>query len=371
MLTTNDPLERNRRISPALLAIGLTVAIFLAFLLGRHTAHTRVTTKVLDQPAGSVAATPDDSIPEPTLLRAHNLELRKGPHFRVYVRWIRGQMLSTRKGQHASLDAPESFLLDIEKGVINAKYSDIADFLNSGQVKDAPLTGISIENHDGQLQIKGIAHKGLPLPVRLDGTLTPMPDGRLKYHLVKLNVLKVPMKGLLGMFHIELSDLMPHPGTPGMEIAGNDVYLDTQRILPPPHIHGRISSVTASGSDLTVIYGNAKNDEEKLAQWHNFLRLTGGTLDFSKLTMRKADLTMIDASQDPWFDLDLANYQEQLVYGITRITRDEGVEMYMPDLNRLPASASTKGVSVDWLKNKQAAPRLEVPIPGAQPKPSR
>ncbi len=49
-------------------------------------------------------------------------------------------------------------------------------------------------------------------------------------------------------------------------------------------------------------------DEDRLAQWHNFLKLTGGTLDFGKLAMNHVDLTMIDASQDPWFDLDLVNY---------------------------------------------------------------
>jgi hypothetical protein len=45
-------------------------------------------------------------------------------------------------------------------------------------------------------------------------------------------------------------------------------------------------------------------------------------LDFGKLTMRHVDLTMIDASQDPWFDLDLVNYQAQLVNGYTRPYRD-------------------------------------------------
>jgi hypothetical protein len=50
--------------------------------------------------------------------------------------------------------------------------------------------------------------------------------------------------------------------------------------------------------DLEVIYGNAPNDEAKLAQWRNFVRLTGGSLDFGKLTMHNADLTMIDASRD-------------------------------------------------------------------------
>jgi hypothetical protein len=90
--------------------------------------------------------------------------------------------------------------------------------------------------------------------------------------------------------------------------------------------------VRVSPRDIEVIYGNAGDDETRLAQWHNFLRLSGGTLDFGKLTMRHVDLTMIDASQDPWFDLDLVNYQAQLVNGYARMTAQAGLEIFMPDL---------------------------------------
>ena len=96
--------------------------------------------------------------------------------------------------------------------------------------------------------------------------------------------------------------------------------------------------------DLEVIYGGAINDETKLAQWHNFLRLRGGTLDFGKLTMHDVDLTMIDGSDDPWFDLDLVHYQDQLVNGYTRMTAEKGLEIYMPDL--------------DGRHLKQASPRI-------------
>jgi len=79
--------------------------------------------------------------------------------------------------------------------------------------------------------------------------------------------------------------------------------------------------------DIEVIYGNASTDETGLAQWHSCFRLSGDTLDFGKLTMHHVDLTMIDASQHPWFDLDLVHYQAQLVNGYTRMTVQAGVEI--------------------------------------------
>ena len=33
------------------------------------------------------------------------------------------------------------------------------------------------------------------------------------------------------------------------------------------------------------MYGNEENDVARTEQWHNFLALKGGTLDFGKLTM--------------------------------------------------------------------------------------
>jgi hypothetical protein len=55
------------------------------------------------------------------LVYAHNLLLRKGPNFRIYIRWIRGQMVRTRREVNPSFDDLESFLLQIQKGVIHAK----------------------------------------------------------------------------------------------------------------------------------------------------------------------------------------------------------------------------------------------------------
>ena len=350
--------------APFLWIASVFILCALSFYLG-HRLSPAPTTIYTDIPADPSTNTPKSQA-APTQVYAHNLLLRKGDHFRVYVRWLRGRMVPTSATRNPSFDDPDSFVLEIDKGVINVKIADIADFLNSGASNKSPLRNIKITNEDGQIRLQGMVHKVIPLPVRLDGTLTPLPDGRLKYHLNKLNVLKVPMKGLLGLFHIELADLVSKSQTPGIQIVDNDVFFDTQRLLPPPHIHGNITTVSVTDTDLMVIYGNAGHDELNLAQWHNFLRLSGGNLDFGKLTMHQVDLTMIDASKDPWFDLDLVNYQAQLVYGTTRMTEKAGLEIYMPDLDKLPEKKSPQAVTLQWLKNRNTAPPLEVPAPGAK-----
>jgi hypothetical protein len=321
-------------------------------------------------PSSSVAAlgpvsgadTPSADDLAPTLVYAHNLLLRKGPNFRIYIRWIRGQMVRTRRQVNPSFDDPESFVLQIQKGVIHANIGDISNYLNASSPPNAPLKNISIQPEGDQLKLHGTIHKIVSLPIELIGTLASTPDGRVQFHVTKFNVLQIPLKGLLGGFHVELSDLAHMSNIPGVQIVDNDVIFDTQKLLPPPHIHGQLTSVRVSTPDIEVIYGNAGNDETRLVQWHNFLRLSGGTLDFGKLTMHHVDLTMIDASQDPWFDLDLVNYQAQLVNGYTRMTAQAGLEIFMPDLDEQAPKKASQSITLEWLKNRNRSLPLDIPV---------
>jgi hypothetical protein len=313
---------------------------------------------------GSVSAADTSSAEDltPTLVYAHNLLLRKGPNFRIYIRWIRGEMVRTRRQVNPSFDDPESFVLQIQKGVIHANIGDISNYLNASSPPNAPLKNISIQPEGDQLKLHGNIHKIFSLPIELVGTLTPTPDGRVQFHVTKLNVLKIPLKGLLGGFHVELSDLVHASNVPGVQIVDNDIIFDTQKLLPPPHIHGALISVRVSPPDIVVIYGNADTNETQLARWHNFLRLSGGTLDFGKLTMHHVDLTMIDASEDAWFDLDLVNYQAQLVNGYTRMTPQAGLEIFMPDLDEQTPKKASQSITLEWLKDRNRSLPLDVPV---------
>jgi hypothetical protein len=102
------------------------------------------------------------------------------------------------------------------------------------------------------------------------------------------------------------------------------------------------------------VFGNAENDVARVEQWRNFLRLREGTLDFGKLMMRHVDLIMIDTSNDPWFDLDLTHYQQQLVNGYTRMTPQAGLQIFMPDLDNIPHNTANQNVSIEWMKNRNA-----------------
>jgi hypothetical protein len=303
----------------------------------------------------TVTATKAEDDLTPTTLFAHNVRLRKGPNFRIYIRWIHGQMLRTNPQITPTFDDPDTFVLDIEKGVIRVNIGDIADYFNASLPPNAAFKNISIQPDGNQLKVHGTAHKVIPVPVELEGTLSYTQDGRVQFHATKINALKIPLKGLLGGFHIELSDLVHTTNVPGIEVSGNDVVFDTTRVLPPPHIRGKLTAVKVEPPDIEAIYGNAPDNDAELAKWHNFLRLNGGTLGFGKLTMRHVDLTMIDATTEPWFDLDLVNYQGQLVRGYTRMTPQAGLEIFMPDVDGKATAKAEQSITLEWLKDRDRA----------------
>jgi hypothetical protein len=354
----------------ARLAFVICMLIILLILLAWHFHSSRrlgeTSASTASEPGGATSGTLSatagtyTSDSSPTAVHAHNLMLRKGPNFRIYVRWLRGEIARTRRNINPSFDDPESFSLDVKTGVIRANIGDISNFLNASGVVNSPLKNVTLSGDGDQIKLHGTLHKLISLPIELNGTITAIPDSRIQIHVTKLSVLKIPLKGLLGGFHVTISDLFNSRDIPGIQVSGNDMVFDTHKLLPPPHIRGQLTSVRIVNPDLEEIYGNGQNDEAQVEQWRNFLQLSGGTVDFGKLTMHHVDLMMIDISNDAWFDLDLANYQAQLVNGYTRMTPQAGLLIFMPDLDELPISKGKQNISMEWLKNRNTPPPADI-----------
>lgn len=352
-----------RKRSALLLSIAALLAFSLCWLLWPASSKsTSATSPAPSQPATPLALTGSDK--DATTVYAHNLRLRKGNQFRIYIRWIRGQMLRTKSTENPSFDDPDSFVFRLDEGVIHANLGDIGNYLNTAVPANFPLKHIAVVGEGDQVRLTGTMHKLLlPLPVELQTTVSATPDGRIHLHLTRINVLKLPLKALLGGLHVEIDDIMGKSPLIGVEVSKNDLFFDTTKLLPPPHIRGHLTSVRVDRPDLVLIYGDAPTDETALAKWHNFLRLEGGTLNFGKLSMHPTDLTLIDASNSAWFDLDLVNYQAQLVNGYSRMTPEAGLEVFMPSLDdKTPPKQANQAITLEWLRNRNQSLPADVPV---------
>jgi hypothetical protein len=308
----------------------------------------------------SAAPSASNQVAGGTEVLMHNVVLSEGTSLKLGVRWLRGWVRPTRSGIVPSFDDPKSFRLDINTGVVHVSLNDVAATLNSGLLDGSPLSNISLVPNGKQVKVNGTLHKVIPLPFEMIGDLAAAPDGRIVMHVAKLRVLKIPLKGILKAFDLKAGDLVGPKGAKGVEVSGNDIYFDPEQILPDPPKRGKLTDVHLKNADIVEVYGPARPEAKSVREWRNFIRLRGGNLDFGKLTMHNVDLVMIDISNDPWFKFDLAHYQEQIVNGYSRMTPQAGLQIFMPDIDKIPRNRATQNISLEWARNRNIPPPADV-----------
>ena len=307
------------------------------------------------QRAGAPISHPDRS---DTTIHAHNLLLRKGPNFHVYVRWLDGRLARTRRDINPSFDHPDSFDLEIQTGVIRVNIGDIGRYLNNS-IASSPLKNVTLLADGSNLKLTGVVHKLVPLPVQVIASLSVAAQDRIRVHIIKIDVLKLPVKGLLGLLHVSAADLVKS-NIDGVTVEGSDLLLDTHKLLPPPHIRGRLTRVSVESPDIEAIYGDGAENVEHVGLWRNFFSLDGGTIDFGSLSMHPVKIIMIDISSNPWFDLDLVNYREQFASGYTRMTADAGLQMFIPDVRDIRRKSVSQNDSIQWFRDRNIPPPPQI-----------
>jgi hypothetical protein len=308
-------------------------------------------------PPGVPHVAPDSEV---TKVYIHNLLLRKGPNFKARIKWLRGQIKPTNRSINPSLDDPKSFSISIQSGVVGANLADLTAYLSANPITSTSVKDLKFSAEGNQIKLNATYHKVFPFPIQAIGDVAAAPGDKIRVHIVKLNVLKVPIKGLLSHLHVNVADLFDPKGMNGVQVSGDDVYLDTSKMLPPPHLEGKLTSIRVQNGDILEVFGNVEQDLNRTEHWRNFMRLKGGNMDLGKLTMHQVDLIMVDTSADEWFDLDLDHYADQLVYGYTRMTPQAGLQIFMPDVDEIPHTKQRQNISMEWLKNRNVAAPADV-----------
>jgi hypothetical protein len=169
-------------------------------------------------------------------------------------------------------------------------------------------------------------------------------DGRLGLHVESMKALGVPAKGLLELFGLKLDDVLDIKKRRGIEVQDNDIVMAPGQVLPPPEIVGRLTRVVVQGNRLVQTFDDqSKSRPARLTPpsraARNYIYFSGGTITFGKLTMRDADLQLIDADPRDPFDFFPARYSAQLVAGYSKNTPAKGLKTYMPDFDDLLRTA--------------------------------
>jgi hypothetical protein len=255
---------------------------------------------------------------------------------------LSGRMLSQRDDGIVSLDDKTSFVLAIDTGVVALPLGDLSRLMNTYvfAYRGAPLRDLSFEVDGQHLIQRGILHKGVDIPFEMTGEVSVTAEGDIRIHPVAMKICSINGQGLMNALGITLAKLIDVSGAKGVRVVGNDLFLNPVDVLPPPKIRGHLVRVGLQPGRLIQIFGSPDGQRVALrlapdSAAANFIQFRGGTMQFGKMFMVHADMEVVDLSPSDPFDFDIDHYREQLIAGYHRTLPDDGLLVFMPDLDNL------------------------------------
>jgi hypothetical protein len=285
------------------------------------------------------------SAPAGVQLEMKNVRLHVDDGIVLDVARLRGVMVSRADGNHPVFDDQRSYVLHLFSGDMSMDMASLQNLMNRHvfAYQGAPLKNLAIEADGPRLKLKGKLHKGIDIPFSTTASVSAAPDGRMRLHAESMKAAGVPAKGLLGLFGLALDDVMDIRKRRGVDVQDNDIVIAPGQVLPPPEIVGRLTRVAVQGNRLVQTFEDTRNGRPARLvppspSSRNYIYFGGGVITFGKLTMRDADLQLIDSDPRDPFEFSPAGYNAQLVAGYSKNTPAKGLKTYMPDLTDLRRS---------------------------------
>jgi len=255
------------------------------------------------------------------------------------IAYARGQLRRTVADRAPYLDDKRSFALELDSARIGVSPSALTQLLNryTFAYPGSPLRRLTVTIEHGRIRQHGTM-RGISFDVLGDLSLTP--DGELRLHPATIKAVGIKVGGLMKFFGLSLQKLVNTDRARGVRIEGDDFLLSPTGLLPSPAVEGRVGRVEVTDSEIMQIFRPQGGDageplKPPVSKAENYMFFRGGVLRFGKLTMDDTDLFIEDADPSDPFDFWLDRYNEQLVAGHSRNTRDHGLIVDMPDFAKV------------------------------------
>jgi len=333
--------------------VRVTYAAVLCAILGRRAAA--MPAAGVAAPAGRAAAVGQD---QDTAARTGRARARNEPERSVQVQmrnvafhvdstivldlqYARGRLRRVSPEHPPYLDDKRSFVLELDTARIGISGPALSRLLNryTFAYPGSPLKSLTVTVEHGRIRQRG-RMRGISFDVLGDLSLTPQGDLRLHPTTVKAVGLKVG--GLMNFFGVHLQKLVNTDRAKGVRIQRDDFLLSPTKLLPPPAVEGRVGRVEVNDSEIVQTFQPPPGRKIEpltppLPKADHYMFFRGGVLRFGKLTMDDTDLMIEDADPRDPFDFWLDRYNEQLVAGTSRNTKDHGLIVEMPDFKAVGA----------------------------------
>jgi len=147
----------------------------------------------------------------------------------------------------------------------------------------------SVSFAQGGATRQGVISGRVTEPIRLDlkfeikAALSLTDSGWIRLHPTKVRVLGVNGESLLHALGLRLDNMLDLSKSPAARVKGDDIYLDPTKILPPPAISGRLTSVRVEGADYLT--------------WNEVRALHSEGIEFGSHSVTHADFRSLGPEQ--------------------------------------------------------------------------
>ena len=271
----------------------------------------------------------------PVKIQMHNVMYHFTNDVAVRIFDLQGQLTPTRDGSIVVFDDKSSFEMAVGTAQIALSMQDLTHALeqHAFSAPDAPLKNVVVSAVKDHLKIEGKLHAKGDVPFQMEGTLSTTPEGEIRVHAEKIKAAHLPVKGLMDLLGVKISDLLNTRKVRGIRVEKDDLLI-TPDVLPPPRIQGKITAARIAGDQILLTFG-ARGAKIAPVRPGNYMAFRDSQFRFGKLTMDDTDMVLIDMDPKDPFDFYLDHYKEQLEAGYTKTTAQWGLRVFMRDYDKL------------------------------------
>jgi hypothetical protein len=302
---------------------------------------------VVAKPAAAQDAKTPQHADESVRLSMRNVKYRFAENVSVQINYLNGALVPVGDHEFTVIEDKESFKIRIDSAEIAISPQDLANLLNQFVFArpGSQLSGLSVSTTEkGHLKIKGRLKDKGDMPFETEGQLIAMADGRLRLHAEKMKALKIPLKGLMDAFGIEVDNLIKSGKVPGVTAEENDLIFDLEQMLPAPHIEGKVTKVRVEPNTIVQTFASdAKSaiDAKPMPKYPgNYVAVQGNRVRAGKVTMEDCDVVLLDMTPADPLDFFLDHYKEQMAAGYLKASVNQQVRSYIKDYGKLAPGKS-------------------------------
>ena len=277
----------------------------------------------------------------PTAVQMQNVDFYVDKDIPLRIHRLSGTIRS-RDGGAVMFDDKKSFIINVTSAEVGLTGTDLSLLLNKYvfNYKGSPLSNLRISISGNEIVQKGTLHKVAALPFEIRAQLSVTPDGRIRMHPTRTEILGLHVDKLMHGLGLPLEKVIDLSKAKGATVKGNDIYLNPTAIIPPPEIEGQVTGVKVQPDQIVMTFGTGPAPPLTVPDptISNYMYYKGGTLRFGKLMQIDADMLITDLDAQDAFRFDLDRYKPQLVEGYSRTLESGGLEVWMRDIDKLGTS---------------------------------